>query len=636
MERFIRFIRLIIALLIISTCFACNTSEKIGVLYIDVGTPPRHKVDWYVGFFEIFPDIFFPGWFAGGPIDGGTCYTLIHYANEAEAAICGVAEGTPIDAFCNEYTGDYPVRSLLDLGPDGDNSFEDDCYSPAMPFPFLVLQGHATINPDTDEEIVAPVITDPDAAGIGIADFIELSAFNRMEWLYRLPDYTDPHRELAMKIYYGNDAPGYPPDTPERLNVKDRLTEIFPDGDLVFRHGWEAYMENLDAYGNETVISDSTETAIRELIEEENVDRIVVFHPSPTFTNSVQYGHAWYDENGQGVSAIIGKTFKACVEDTTDGIGPSTQDDLDIFLADKPWEEHSKHLFPLVEDLVARLDPALPVSFAPPSGIFEEYELATLEMLNHTITKYNIPADASLKVIVPTHGFYGAYMKAQACDCYYSLTAPTMNRFINRIESELEWSGKLEVVSTGVEFAEAHYDFPSAEKPFGDTMSVGEIVDASINGVYVDTMGEVVDNGLDNFDYIIINPQGRTESQDSIYGMRSEILGNNIYQGMSFYQRDEADQDGTDYDAGDIDQDYFTVKVFDGTGWPSYTGCLDAPESCEGGGPVYKGSREKPTTVIICGAITANTENAGRQHLIEAAVKSISKAVFDPKARGVN
>jgi hypothetical protein len=630
-----KLIKYIIAGLIVSTFFSCNTSEKIGVLYIDVGTPPQHKVDWYVGFFEVFPDIFFPGWFAGGPLEGGDCYTLIHYANEAEAVMCGVEEGTPIDAFCNEYVGDYPVQSLLDFGPDGDNSFEDNCYSPAMPFPFVVLQGHTTIDPGTGEEIVAPVIADPDAPGIGVADFIELSAFNRMDWLYRLPDYTDPHRELSLKMYYGNDAPGYAPDTPELTNIKDRLAEMFPDGELVFRHGWEGYMEDLDAYRNPTTISDSTETAIRELIEEEKVDRIVVFHPSPTFTNSVQYGHDWLDENGKGISALPDKTFRECIEDPTDGIGPSSQAEIETFLTHKPWEEHAKHLFPLVVNLAEKIDSGIPVSFAPPSGIFEEYELAALEMVEHTIKKYSIPRDAALKVIVPTHGFYGAYMNAQACDCYFSLTEPTMNRFTSRIKSELDWSGTLEVVSTGVEFAEAHYDFPSADKPFGDAMSVGEIVDSSLNGVYVDTMGRVVDNGLDNFDYIIINPQGRTESQDTIYGMRSEILGNNIHKGMSFYQRDEADQDGTDYNAGDIDQDYFTVRIFDGTGWPSYTGCLEDPEGCEGSEPVYKGSQEKPTTVIICGAITANSANAGRKNLIEAAAQSILKAIRNPNARGV-
>lgn len=631
-----KFCKLLLVLLIVFFALSCHTREKIGVLYIDVGTPPQHKLDWYVGFFEVFLDIFFPGWFAGGTFEGGSCYTLIHYANEAEAEICGVDQGTPIDAFCNEYTGIYPVTSLLEYGPDGDNSFEDDCYSPAMPFPFVILQSHTTIDPETDEVIEGPVITDPEGAGIGIADFIEMSAFSRMDWLHRLPNHTDPHRELTLKMFYGNDAPGYSPDTPELINIKDRLDETLPGCDLVFRHGWEAYMENRDAYGNPTTISDSTETAIKELIHDEKVDRIVVFHPSPTFTNSVQYGHNWVDENNQGVSAILGKTFRECVEDISDDMGPATQDDLNNYLSKKPWDEHWKHVFPLIQELVNEQDPTLPISFAPPSGNFETYEIATLEMVNHTIEKYNIPSDASLKIIVTTHGFYGAYMNAQSCDCYYSLTEPTMNRFIDRIESELNWSGRLEVVSAGVEFAEAHYDFPNAGSPFGNVMSVGEIIDTSINGVYVNTMGEIIDNGPDNFDYIIVNPQCRTESQDTIYGLRSEILGNNIYTGMSFYQRDEADEDGTDYNAGDIDQDYFTVKVFDETGWPSYPGCLDDSENCESNEVVYKGSSEKPTTVIICGAITANSENAGRQNLIEAAVQSITKAIENPGSRGVN
>jgi hypothetical protein len=40
-----------------------------------------------------------PGFMAGGPLEGETCYTVIHYANEAESAICGLPEGTPIDTF---------------------------------------------------------------------------------------------------------------------------------------------------------------------------------------------------------------------------------------------------------------------------------------------------------------------------------------------------------------------------------------------------------------------------------------------------------------------------------------------------------------------------------------------------------
>jgi len=614
---------------------SCDTREKIGILYIDVGSPEHHDLDWYVDFFQGISDIFYPGWFAGGPIDGGTCYTLIHYASEAEAEICDVEEGTPIDAFCNEYTGDYPVESLVDFGPDGDNSFADDCYSPGFPFPLIILQGHSTIDPETGEEIIAPVIKDPEGTGIGIADFLEMSALARLDWLHRLPNHTDPQRELTLKMLYGNDASGYTQESPELSNIKDRLAELLPEYDLVFRHGWEGYMENRDAYGNPETMSDSTQTAIEELINEEKVDRIVVFHPTRWFSNSIHYGHEWYDVNGQGVSSLPGKTFKECIEDASDNVGPATQEDINTYLAEKPLDTHWKHLYPLIESLAKEVDPAVPLSFAPPSAHFEQYDYAGLEMLEYTIEKYRIPRDASLMVLLIHHGFYGGYMNAQDCDCYFTLNKDNLERFISRIKTDLDWSGKLDVVSAGVEFAEAHYDFPSSEKPFGEVMSAGEIIDMSINGAYVNTMGQVVDNGIENFDYIIVDPYSRTESQDSVYGLRSETLGNNIYTGMSFYQRDERDGDGTEFDAGDIDDEYFTVKVLDATGWPSYTGCLESPETCEGTGPAYKGSAQSPTTLIYCGAITANSAGAGRDKLIEAAVKSITYAIDNPETRGV-
>ena len=148
-------------------------------------------------------------------------------------------------------------------------------------------------------------------------------------------------------------------------------------------------------------------------------------------------------------------------------------------------------------------------------------------------------------------------------------------------------------------------------------------------------MGQVVDNGLDNFDYIITNMYGRTESQDSIYGMRSETLGNFVDSGVMGYERDHKDDDGTDYDSGDIDDEFFTVKVFDGSGWPAYPGCLEDSNGCTGSAPVYKGSTEKPTTVIICGAITANPEQIGRKNFVEAAAESISEAITNPNLRGV-
>ena len=110
-----------LAIVVVLVQVSClQLREKIGILVITAGIEEEYKPEWMVGFFDhLFP--FFPkGFFAGGPKEGGACYTLIHYANEVEAFICGVDVGTPIDAFCNEYTGTYPIHSL------GDHWFYDE------------------------------------------------------------------------------------------------------------------------------------------------------------------------------------------------------------------------------------------------------------------------------------------------------------------------------------------------------------------------------------------------------------------------------------------------------------------------------------------------------------------------------
>ena len=147
------------------------------------------------------------------------------------------------------------------------------------------------------------------------------------------------------------------------------------------------------------------------------------------------------------------------------------------------------------------------------------------------LTKYAIPEDASLKVILPSHGYYGGYVNAQECDCYFTESEEGSERLISFIENGFSWPGTFEVTHGPSEFSEGSDDVPTPDKPFGDVISIGEIVDSSINGRYVNSMGEVVDNGTDNFDYIIIGLYLTSESSDSIYGMRSEIFGNNIYEG---------------------------------------------------------------------------------------------------------
>ncbi len=628
----------IMVVFFLALSFGCMKEQKIGILLIDAGTPEGNDLRFYTDFFGGSKDIFFPGWFAGGSFEGNECYTIIHYADEAEAAVCGVAEGTPVDAFCNTYEGTYPVLSLNDLGPDGDNSFSTDCYTfgPGVPpIAFFVLSADSTVDPSTGETIPGPVIQDPDAAGVGIPDFYELSTFNRMHWLYTVPEQKDPHRKVALKFFYGNEAPGYMPDSPELSNIKDRLTELLPGYDLVFRHGWEGYMENLDAYGSPRVISDSTETAIDELINEEGVDRIVVVYVNHSFNNYAPYGHDWVDENGEGISALPGTTYRECVEDINDGKGPATQAELDEYLTYKPFEKHWQHVFPLTEALIKSLDPDMPVSFAPQFGKHDEYYRAGLETVRYAIEKYHIPETASLKVLITHHGYYAAYLKAQECDSYFRITDAIMTRAVETITDGLNWQGRLEVEAAGIEFAEGTYDFPSADAPTGKVMSAGEVLDASINGVYVNAMGKVIDNGTDNFDYVIVNPYGRTESQDSLYGSREETHGNFVINSMG-YRRDRNNADGEPWNADDVDEELYSVRSFDATGCPSHPGCLEHPDTCADGQPVYKGSAEKPTTVIVCGSIAANSQRVGRALFVEASVKSIIEAVKNPQSRGVN
>lgn len=631
-----RYLRPVVLIMMLLIVHAGCAKEKIGILFIDVGTPEENDLRFYTDFFGGNKDIFYPGWFAGGDFEGNTCYTLIHYADEAEAAICGVEAGTRIDAFCNKYEGNFVVESLVDLGPDGDNSFNDDCYAPAFPFPYIILRSHSTVDPNSGAEIMAPVVRDPQGSGIGIPDFFELSTFNRMHWLYTLPGKKDPHRKLALKFFYGNDAPGYEPDTPELLNLKDALADALTGYELVYRHGWEGYMENHDAYGNSALISDSTETAIEELIKKEKVKRIVVFPFYPEYNNSVEFGHEWRDENGAGVSALPGKTFRECVEDITDGKGPATLNDLNQYLQYKPFDKHWQHVFPLIEELVKKYDAHMPVSFSPPFGSFDEYHQAGLETVNYVIEKYAIPRTASLLIVVAHHGFYSAYMKAQECDAYFRLFDELTKKSVAFLKQNLDWAGTLEVKTAGIEFAEGEYDFPSKDKPTGNVLSAGELIDSAINGRYVNAIGEEVNNGTDKFDYIIVNPYNRTESQDTLFGIREETHGNFVYVPGRGYRRDKNDKDGAEWQADDVDEEFYSVRVFDGTGWPSYPGCLDDPDCRMNNEPIFKGSAEKPTTIIVCGAITANSCQTGRKGFIAASLKSILSAIENPHSRGVH
>jgi hypothetical protein len=619
-----------VAALLFLTLPGCNPTpqKKIGILLGNVGTPDHYSPDWVAQFFEIMFDIFPPGFLAGGALEGGTCYTYIHYANEAESLICDVPEGTLIDVFCNEYTGQYPVHSLIDHWPlpGGDGGFETDCFTPYEPALYVNTFGDSTIDPATGKTLYGPHIDDPAGTGMGIADFLETVSFAQIDLYARIPDQTLPFREQLLKWWYGNDAPGYQPDSPELTNIKDRLEKLMPEYDFVVRHGWDAYGENIDAYGDPYHWDYSHETAITELITEEKVDMLVVAFPNPFHTNLKQYGDDWYDRNGQGVSAIAGKTYRECVEDITDGVGPGTEEEVNTFLANKPWDKHWKHPFPLIQRIAQTLEPTIDIRFAPGYGEFEEYDRALLDMLNYTIEKYAIPRDSALKVILLEHGFDELYLGAAACDTYHRKNRDLANRLLQSISDNVSWSGRFEVVSAPYGYAEGSDDPVSQDEPFGMIMSVGEYIDDSINGTYVNALGEVMDNGTNNFDTIVVlNSYFHSDDTDVLYETR-EVMGNNNYF-QDMYERDTTDGDGTDYNADDIDEDYYTVRVMDGTGWPGIHGCVEDPDNCASNEPVYKGSAEKPTQVIICGTFLGNSEDAGRENFTDAEVKAIMEVI---------
>src|SRR5210317_724093 len=105
MRKFIRIDIIYLAIIVFQFFFfsvPCS-GEKIGVLFLHDGVNEKYTINWFPQYFNNLYDFFNPGFFAGGPLEGGNCYTLIHYADEAEAAVCGVDVGTPIDALCNAY-----------------------------------------------------------------------------------------------------------------------------------------------------------------------------------------------------------------------------------------------------------------------------------------------------------------------------------------------------------------------------------------------------------------------------------------------------------------------------------------------------------------------------------------------------
>jgi hypothetical protein len=259
-------------------------------------------------------------------------------------------------------------------------------------------------------------------------------------------------------------------------------------------------------------------------------------------------------------------------------------------------------------------------------------------MLNYTISKYSIPNTVSLKVIFAGHGLSGGWRNVLECDSYDKFIYDTFDRLIARIEGAISWTGPFEVVGGENEMSETEHDPVSSGKPFGDVWSTGEHIESAINGTYVNELGQAIDNGTANYDYIVVIPVSWSGDSTDTLGHGRTVMGNNILtsiKGQPAYARDEYDADGSHYDASDLDSEYFTVKVLDGTGWPSIPGCIEDPDCEINNPPVYKGaSAPDATTVIITGAVLSMGNSTARTHLTDGAVNAIIEAVENPGLGG--
>jgi hypothetical protein len=441
--------------------------------------------------------------------------------------------------------------------------------------------------------------------------------------------YQEPHREYWLKWLYGNDVPayyGYEPDLTEAFNVKDELAEVLPDYKLVFRHGWEAQMENVDKDGNDREIVDSTETAIRELIEDEQVDRIIVASGRSHFSNQRLLGECWEDHQGDGVSILPGSTYKECVHDVSNGIGPADQGTLDERLASEPWGEH-RAVFPHVMDMVRALSPKMNVTFASAFGKYENFNEAVVQLFTVTQGKFHIPGSSVIKVIVATEGPADGFLDEGACDVY-PLESEALATGATKSIKELlasSWQGLYDLghgeTARAQPTEDGNHDPPGAQAPNGEIMSTGEAIDMAINGSYVSGVGQKWD-GASGTNHIVVLPVTWIhESWETIETLREQTLGNHVESEAipERWVRQIDDSDGSPYDEDDYDAEYCTEKAMDLTGWASIpNGFVD---------PVKKGSAGDPTTVIISGTILSAGNSATKRNVGLAMTQSIVDAL---------
>ena len=84
----------ILTLILLIICFsvlkpvALPAAEKLGVLFVGAGEGVDYDPRWLDGYYDHLFPFFPPGFLAGRPgWEGETCYTHIHFADEAEATM---------------------------------------------------------------------------------------------------------------------------------------------------------------------------------------------------------------------------------------------------------------------------------------------------------------------------------------------------------------------------------------------------------------------------------------------------------------------------------------------------------------------------------------------------------------------
>jgi len=647
------------AVLILAKPVTAQSAEKVGVLVVGAGEGTTYDPRWLYGYYEhLFP--FWPaGFFAGRTgWEGEACYTQVHFANEEEALICGVPEGSVIDVFCEvhpEWEGTNPATGapyavgifreayFLGGGPIRTERIDDGVVDD-NPTILYTLLGSETDNPSTDwRDDLGVHVDDPSGPGIGIDDFTEQGAFNMMETHavhFSALNHENPYTGQIKEWVYGA---GGTTNIEDEVNAAIAADPTIPAGTtVVFRDASEAFVENKDMHGNHVVYPDSVETAFDEMINDEGVDRVVVFSLASSYANVINYGPYWRDANGDGVSVIPGKTYAECIEDVSDGYGPATAAERDALIAEKPWDMYKTIM--READLINA--DRVPLSFTQNYGTSSHYDQAALDVLAHAVAKYSIPDTAALKVVVASHGYAGGWRNGAECDSYFRTDPIQAARIQNSIETNFAWNGKLTVVPGPVEFAQpgegANYDPPSAGSPFGQTLGAGEQVDMSIKGSYVNELGNVVDNGTAVtptnalHDYVIVIPLNWDgEGVDTLTHARPDILGNmeagTVEGNIDTYVRQHEDHDGTEYgEAGPLwpyhDSENYTHRVMDGLGW-----CTEAADTTV----VCRGTTDpNPTEVIITGTILSHPDGDAREAVTLAATEVIIGAIKDPDVGG--